>query len=337
MRLFVPAVGFRIVLGKDWKFDVYHEYRNKSLLETANVKMSRWGDSYEEPAPGAPEWPRKMKRTEWNLHAGTLLEVDRVYIRSNSKGATNKDEDYDSLTFRIIDPKTLKGKVRFWAKLADVNNIEYELPENFTAAKDEAYAKAKAPKKLKPRDIPHKVYEACTAYMERNGGEKVPAWMTVALVEQFKAISDEHNRLLDPYSQRIFEANRERELAELKFQIKSGHLSVPLAQAELIRSVEDYQRHYPDDRRFRAWEANDRVRRWDYVVPHVLLSYYASSSTFSRDADGNPVRTYRYRDEQQRATNYPKLGHIWIGITTNKDDTEVIGVAAGFDPPKETT
>jgi hypothetical protein len=333
MKLFVPAVGFRIVLTQDWKFDVYHEHRNKSLLETAKIDVRGWYSSYEELAPGAPAWPRKMKRTEWNLHAGTMLEVDRVYVRSNSKGATNKDEDYDSLTFRIIDPKTLKGKVRFWAKLADVNNIEYELPANFTAAKDEAYAKARAPKKLKPRDIPHAVIEACRAYMELSG--KVPDWMTVDLVQQFKVVSDEHNRQMDPYNRRVFDANQERELTELKFQILTGHLSVPLAQAELIRSIEDYKRHYPNDYRFQPWVPNERVQRWSYVVPHVLLSYYALVSTFGRDAGGNPVRTYRHRDGQQRDPNYPKFNHIWIKITTNKDDTEVLGVEAGFDPLQE--
>jgi|SRR5579863_3791297 len=336
MRLFVPACGFRIILEKPWTFDVYYEGRNKQLLEANGVNLTNWWHECYEPTANPREWPRKMRRKAITLDNGTLLEVDRVYVRSNSKSATTKDADYDSLTFRIIDPKTGKGKIRFWAKLADVNNIDYELPPDFTAGKDSAYAKALAPKKMKPQDILNRVHHGIEAYQDRRKTEKAPAWMTVDLAQQFKAVSDEHNRLLDPYSKRIFEANAERQLAELKHQIATGHLHVPLHLADHIKTIDDYQRLFPDDRRFFPYEPNDRVRVWDYIVPHVLLSYYTSNSTFSRDADGNPVRTYRHRDDS-RDRNYPKLGHIWVKVTTNKEDTEVIGVEAGFDPPKENT
>jgi hypothetical protein len=54
------------------------------------------------------------------LAAGTGLRVDRIYVR---KGIA----DFDSLTFVVTDSpqKVLKGK-RFWAKLADVNKIEFD-------------------------------------------------------------------------------------------------------------------------------------------------------------------------------------------------------------------
>lgn len=58
-----------------------------------------------------------------------MLECDRVYIRSFSKSALKEDKDYDSITWREIDP--VKGKPkknsRFWVKLPDCNSIEFRL------------------------------------------------------------------------------------------------------------------------------------------------------------------------------------------------------------------
>ena len=71
------------------------------------------------------------------LPSGTVLIVDRIYIRKGS-------EDYNSVTFRIEDcpdkrlaPKKakgfMKGQARFWVKLADANRIQCR-----TAAEREA-------------------------------------------------------------------------------------------------------------------------------------------------------------------------------------------------------
>jgi hypothetical protein len=50
----------------------------------------------------------------------TILKVDRIYVR---KGAS----EYNSLSFVLKKaPFYFKGKVRFWAKLPDVNKIEFE-------------------------------------------------------------------------------------------------------------------------------------------------------------------------------------------------------------------
>jgi hypothetical protein len=57
------------------------------------------------------------------LVSGTKLKIERIYIRKGSS-------EYSSLTFRIIDsPDELlrgKKKLRFWAKLEDCNNIEFD-------------------------------------------------------------------------------------------------------------------------------------------------------------------------------------------------------------------
>ena len=55
------------------------------------------------------------------LEAGTILMVDRIYIRKTAK---DSEGDYDSVTF-IIKSGPKKG-CRFWASLDDVNYIEFE-------------------------------------------------------------------------------------------------------------------------------------------------------------------------------------------------------------------
>lgn len=67
------------------------------------------------------------RRHSWasvTLPKDTLLKIDRIYIR---KGA----EEYSSLTFIInslpvITGKPFSRKPRFWAKLSDCNNINFE-------------------------------------------------------------------------------------------------------------------------------------------------------------------------------------------------------------------
>jgi hypothetical protein len=61
------------------------------------------------------------------LPAGTVLAIDRIYIR---KGIS----DYSSLSFNLtatLDPliSAARGRKRFWAKLADCNRIVMETPE----------------------------------------------------------------------------------------------------------------------------------------------------------------------------------------------------------------
>lgn len=58
------------------------------------------------------------------LPAGTELTVSRIYIR-------NGKSQYDSITFLAKNFLDINGKkvrsARFWVKLEDANEIEYEL------------------------------------------------------------------------------------------------------------------------------------------------------------------------------------------------------------------
>ena len=119
MKLYIPEIGDSIQLSKDWTFNLYMEHRNYSLYtlitgkshEDINKEINNfyytngdnWANFY------------KSKIISYTFPKDTILKVDRIYIR---KGA----EDFSSLTFYV----TINKKAyRFWAKLEDVNNIEF--------------------------------------------------------------------------------------------------------------------------------------------------------------------------------------------------------------------
>jgi len=124
MNLFIPACGDRITLTKPWRFTLYLESRNmKFAIEHKLVgeKTDRWGvhenGDY-----------RKYKSVQASLAAGTVLECDRVYIRTFSKSALEVGDDYDSITWKVMKGDKPARNQRFWAKLPDCYEIEYDLP-----------------------------------------------------------------------------------------------------------------------------------------------------------------------------------------------------------------
>lgn len=124
MKLFVPTIGTILRLSQDWSFTLYNEGRNDALWEVFVKPMSsRWGGYKERKLDG--DWNQEYKSEEVTLPAGTVIVVDRVYIRQGN----DKMKQFDSLSFRIQscpNPK-IKGRARFWAKLDDVNRMEVEL------------------------------------------------------------------------------------------------------------------------------------------------------------------------------------------------------------------
>lgn len=111
-KLYIPALGDHIQLTTDWTFLLFPEYRNETLYAHLGL-----------------EYPRTQridaKPTRVTLPAGTELGIDRIYIRRGNK-------EFDSITFNLLGVPTqklrygAKTRVRFWAKLAAVNTIEFE-------------------------------------------------------------------------------------------------------------------------------------------------------------------------------------------------------------------
>lgn len=128
MRLYVPTNGDQLLLTADWAFTLYAEdygNRNKTLFERLKIKKINVGRS---------KWDERWvypKKVPASLPAGSVLQVDRVYIRKFNKTAANVDDDFDSITFQLIkhpvwsEPKK-KVLARFWVKLKDANTIEFE-------------------------------------------------------------------------------------------------------------------------------------------------------------------------------------------------------------------
>jgi len=105
-QLYLPEIGDKLRLVRPWTFSLYNEYRNEGMCKTLKTLGKVAPRRYDAPP------------VEVTLPEGTLLTVDRIYIR---RGKT----EYSSVTFRAV-LKGVKGKPRFWAKLVDVNEIQFE-------------------------------------------------------------------------------------------------------------------------------------------------------------------------------------------------------------------
>lgn len=157
MKIFIPDLGTKLKLSKDWFVSVMNEDRNYSLLDAltgSNNQLKRkiqkirfhicehgktepasksgpffypshcYGMSFEE----AVEFYNKHRylieeKDKYGVFKkviipnGAILEVDRIYIRQGNSGCS-------SITFKWRKDKKV---LRFWAKLEDVNKIEAEV------------------------------------------------------------------------------------------------------------------------------------------------------------------------------------------------------------------
>ena len=119
MKLYIPELGDVLVLSEDWHFTLHGERRNESLFCHFGIERVEQSN---------PVWrynSREFPTSVVKLPKGTELKVDRIYIKQNQ-------EEFNSITFVAQNlPKVRSGKrtgiVRFWAKLKDVNNIEFDL------------------------------------------------------------------------------------------------------------------------------------------------------------------------------------------------------------------
>jgi hypothetical protein len=123
MKLYIPEIGDQLRLTEDWTFGLYNEDRNETLMEKIGDRRKvTWGGAGYSTIP-------------CTIPAGATLKVDRIYIR---KGIS----EYSSITFlwvgerteprmgqkywSTVEVKIPRKPVRFWAKLDDVNNIEFD-------------------------------------------------------------------------------------------------------------------------------------------------------------------------------------------------------------------
>lgn len=118
-KLYVPACGDRLTIIKPWEFQLYLEHRNTVFARTIGLYD---GDS----DWGVYDTNHNLVSVPCLLNAGTVLECDRIYIRATSKSAESIDDNYDSISWKIIINNKSTVKQRFWAKLSDCYNIEFD-------------------------------------------------------------------------------------------------------------------------------------------------------------------------------------------------------------------
>lgn len=159
MKLFIPEIGTKLKLASDWTFRLFKESRNYDIwaaLDLSNSPDYRTDlmrqaalDAELQELEGLDRSTmtreqhdriaelRQIRRqqsylsAEICLPAETVLTVDRIYIRKGSS-------DYSSLSFHIhstprpeLTPIRQGGtydrsRRRFWAKLEDVNRVEFQ-------------------------------------------------------------------------------------------------------------------------------------------------------------------------------------------------------------------
>jgi len=135
MKLYIPEISDELRLTADWTFDLYNEDRNSSLMEKVGDQRKVTGN-----------WSKDFQPIPCTIPAGAILKVDRIYIRKGNKEYSSitfhwkgealpaKMEEIFSYGYLTNGKPTPTGEfmkipripIRFWAKLSDVNNIEFE-------------------------------------------------------------------------------------------------------------------------------------------------------------------------------------------------------------------
>lgn len=113
--LFLPSIKDKLELQVDLEVGIRWESRNEKFIEVINP------EKYLEIKKLNYQERRDVKHSTYIIiPAGTILTVDRIYIRNNAK-------DFDSVTFRHDkkDKKKTGSEFphgRFWLNLSEIND-----------------------------------------------------------------------------------------------------------------------------------------------------------------------------------------------------------------------
>ena len=111
-KMFIPALNTKLQVTKDWDISLFCDQRNRTLWDLASgmTEMAR-----------IPLIHRKGQMAVVRIPEGSILTVDRVYIRKDQEG-------YNSVTLRgWVEVRGTTHRVRFWVMLADFNKLEAEV------------------------------------------------------------------------------------------------------------------------------------------------------------------------------------------------------------------
>lgn len=106
-KVFIPQVGDKIELSSNWNCKIFNESRNRSVFEALGVDVSEQKDS----------------NIDITFLKGTVFKVTRLYVRAPASS-------YDSITLSVVSSPIKKlSKAKFWVKIMDANNMEFEEKE----------------------------------------------------------------------------------------------------------------------------------------------------------------------------------------------------------------
>jgi hypothetical protein len=121
-RLFIPAIGDRLTLTRPWTFKLYLEHRNVTFAKEEGHTLppnSNWNVYL-------PGGGYQLATVDHTLPPGTVLECDRIYIKTTSKSAATVEDSYDSITWKVVvNNKPVRNR-RFWVKLSDCSALEFD-------------------------------------------------------------------------------------------------------------------------------------------------------------------------------------------------------------------
>ena len=122
-RLFIPTIGTEYILAEDWTFVVQNDARNVTLIKWAGKAVPEGNSWYPLGSESNHYWKAAPVMVDATLPKGTVLRVDRIYIRKGAKA-------FDSLTFYTpglkAEHQCQMKSLRFFASLDDVNNMMVE-------------------------------------------------------------------------------------------------------------------------------------------------------------------------------------------------------------------
>ncbi len=299
-RLYVPACGDRLKLIEPWTFTLYFEHRNFAFAKEQKIIL--------EDTPGFSRWGRSKGWEAYTMPMGTVLECDRVYIRTFSKNASSVEDDYDSITWKIIGENGKQKKnCRFWAKLSDCNQIMFEIPSDANykeRAKAEAIVEAAKPKRINIDEISSLIYSA----RQHNRGSELGLLFQKATADALVHFAESKRRDQEAYGAYVRACKEEKKM------------------------YDGYQR----DPVFMPFSVNRKIVEYNELTNDAFLNALFSgniSCKFSRRSDGtccrqmiHPVvvtdRYYCY----SRHNREDAVSGLSYSIITDKDDQKIIDV-----------
>jgi hypothetical protein len=150
-------------------------------------------------------------------------------------------------------------------------------------------------------------------------------------VKKLEILRREFEKRQYPVALANCKAREAERLREEKLRFEKGEAYIPVSLASKVKTFEDYFKHCYNSS---SYGVNENVFKFDYFVPYTLFgdSCYRKPVRSVKDSSGRHVRLF----EQLPASEMPRwdkqadISDMWVKVTTNEDDTEIVEVDCGM-------